>query len=458
MRAVVPEPRSPLDQLLAALRAAADAEVAAWAPLAARARAALDAYEAAARSAAEIAVANRVAPILGLPLVDAPDLRGARVELVASVRDLLAVLAEDDANRGAGANGVDGSSKPIVELVDDPGSVADAPNQTGESLTTDAEETPTSSRPLTREELAAWLQRSAETPPAATTRVTQPRKARDAVLRTLVERAGTPPALTTDIEELEELEALEALTAEDQVKHWHDLSRDDQVSWLSFLVARARALKERVHSDPVRKKRLREAILRFPEFAAAARPGHVNGMRQAHEPLSGSWTRDAHGYLSELRTRLDPQVEDPRPPKASRKREKEPTPAAPPIDWPFRERVESMCIVLFGGSPREDARLNLERRLGIGALEWPESDKPRRVDALAERVRVGKVGMLIINRFVHHTEAAKLIAAAQESDTPFAMLESGYGLEAVRQAIEHALQRTNGASTAYDSDPSARAT
>jgi hypothetical protein len=35
----------------------------------------LDAYEATARSAAEIAVANRVAPIVGLPLVDAPDVR-----------------------------------------------------------------------------------------------------------------------------------------------------------------------------------------------------------------------------------------------------------------------------------------------------------------------------------------------------------------------------------------------
>jgi hypothetical protein len=96
---------------------------------------------------------------------------------------------------------------------------------------------------------------------------------------------------------------------------------------------------------------------------------------------------------------------------------------------------------MFGGSPREDARENLARVLGIGTLEWPDSSKVRRVDALTSSISNGKVdAILLIRQFVSHMDVKKVIDVAKDSRTPFALVESGYGVAAVRTAIEEALQ------------------
>jgi hypothetical protein len=100
-----------------------------------------------------------------------------------------------------------------------------------------------------------------------------------------------------------------------------------------------------------------------------------------------------------------------------------------------------MRILLFGGEPREEARQNLQRVLGIGALEWPESGKPRRVDALATSIANGKHDvMLVLRGFVAHAESKRLVEAAKQHGTPFAFVDSGYGTVAVREALEVALQ------------------
>ena len=111
-----------------------------------------------------------------------------------------------------------------------------------------------------------------------------------------------------------------------------------------------------------------------------------------------------------------------------------------PINGPLRDRVAGMRIVMYGGSPREEARENLERRPGIGTLEWPESDKQGRIDAIVESVEAGTIDvLLVLGGLVNHKESVPLIAAPRRSGTPYAVVETGYGIGAVRGAMEVAL-------------------
>jgi len=250
--------------------------------------------------------------------------------------------------------------------------------------------------------------------------------------------------LTSDVDMIDEMDALDEISAGDERARWEKLSRDQQRLWLAHLVARARHLKERSALNASIKGRLREVIVRFPEFAAAVRPGHVNGMRIDHEPAHGSWQRDVDATYDELVA----EVEEPRTatadderPSARKSRPSKDVDADPePVDWKYREHASSMRIVMFGGSRREDARANIETALGIGTLEWAEGDKPRRVDALASAIARGSFDVfLLLRSFVHHKDADKLIAAAKSAAMPFAIVESGYGVEAIRSAIETAL-------------------
>jgi hypothetical protein len=409
-------------KLMAGLRAAIERELLPHLDAVARARAALDAYEAAVRRRVEVELVRKAASALGVE-VDADDHAGTELEELE--RAFIALRA---------------INRPTSRVEDPP-----------------AAETPPLREVAAPETVAAWIaaQNTSDEQSRPSLSATEERLRQQNVLRTLLERVGDPRELSSDVAQIDEMDALDEISSGDELARWDKLSRDQLRVWLTHLVARARHLKERSALNTSIKNRLREVIVRFPEYASDARPGHINGMRPDHEPVHGSWSNDVRVTYDELlsfveRRRAEP--DDARPARKSRPSKLESaSTAVSPIEWKYRERVASMRIVMFGGSRREDARANVELALGIGTLEWAEGDKPRRVDALADAIaRGGYDVFLLLRSFVTHTDADKLIGAAKRCGTPFAQVDAGYGVEAVRAAIETALdahdQRTSAAS------------
>ncbi|MBI2392245.1 MAG: hypothetical protein HYV09_21840 [Deltaproteobacteria bacterium] len=243
---------------------------------------------------------------------------------------------------------------------------------------------------------------------------------------------------------------LDGISSPEQAERWLVLPADIQRLWLGYLVARMRAVKDKTSASlPDLRARVGTVIKRFPTFSARTRPGHVNGLMVSHKPASGTWSGDARNLLQELRAIAWPaKVASAEPRKEPRREVDRADPRDDePLDWDHRETVASMRIVMFGGSPREEARANLERALGIGSLEWPEGDRPRRVEALTQRIVAGTVDLLLIVRsYVQHKDANKLIDAARVRGTPFALVDAGYGIEAVKAAIGEAMARRSQAS------------
>lgn len=399
----------PVATLIAGLRAALDRDLVPHLEAIARVRAALDAYEAVVRRRTELGLVQKAADALGIQVESAVDDGAERNQLEEAIRGCL-------------------RSSPDHRL---------RKRRTRRSR---RRRVPRSHR------RRPWLPGSLrKTPPARPSLTANDERLRQRnVLRALVSRVGKPRSLDTDVDMIDEMDALDEISAGEERSRWEKLSRDQQRLWLSHLVARARNLKERSALNASIKGRLRDVIVRFPEFAASARPGHVNGMKLDHEPEHGSWERDVDATYEELLGEVEERrsaIEDDERPSTRKSRPSKVTEPSPePIDWKYRDRAATMRVVMFGGSRREDARANIETALGIGTLEWAEGDKPRRVDALAAAVARGSFDVfLLLRSFVHHKDADKLIAAAKSAGTPFAIVESGYGVDAIRAAIESAL-------------------
>jgi hypothetical protein len=390
----------PLEALVAGLRAAVDRELEAHHAAVARVRDALATYESAVRSAVQADLVKRAAGAIGIA-IDADDhARAAQRDLQTAVDDLLALTK---------------SERPAAP----PRDVA------------------------TPEQISAFVaaRSAAQSTPDVRASLRDEQVRQRQILRGLLDRVGAPRALDSDVDQIDELDALTEISEPEERARWDRLPREHARLWLTHLVARARFLRERSAMNPSIKGRLRDVIVRFPEYAAASRPGHVNGMRLEHEPVHGSWDRDARATYAELRAFVDEPEDDEEAPseRPSVRKSRAAREPVEPIAWKYRDRVAEARIVMFGGSIREDARDNLETSLGIGTLEWVEGDKPRRVDALEEAIARGNYdAVVVLARFVHHKDADKLIAAAKRADVPFAALESGYGVEALRAGLEAA--------------------
>jgi hypothetical protein len=113
------------------------------------------------------------------------------------------------------------------------------------------------------------------------------------LLRDLMLAVGEPRDLTLDAGLLQEVEALETATQLSEQERWKQLSRDLQRAWLSMMVARTRGLKERIPLPPGMWGRINQVLIRFPVYAKAAAPGHVNGLQAAHKADGKSWRADA---------------------------------------------------------------------------------------------------------------------------------------------------------------------
>ncbi|MFO0659076.1 MAG: hypothetical protein U0165_04500 [Polyangiaceae bacterium] len=110
--------------------------------------------------------------------------------------------------------------------------------------------------------------------------------------------------------------------------------------------------------------------------------------------------------------------------------------------------------VIFGGEVRETSRLRLEEAFEFTELAWVSVAQQRRVHSLVTRVASGTVDLvLVLQKFVNHKTASKVIDACREAGVAWAMVENGYGVSAIRRAIDHHLGATG---TPLGSSPAAQ--
>lgn len=109
-----------------------------------------------------------------------------------------------------------------------------------------------------------------------------------------------------------------------------------------------------------------------------------------------------------------------------------------PGDWIAPEVVavtEGKRAVLFGGEPREAARVSLQRIFRFAELEWPE-DRSGTLSGMEQRIANRSISMLIMLRsFVSHAAADRLVASCKRAGVPFYVVEQGYGASRIAEAL-----------------------
>jgi hypothetical protein len=263
------------------------------------------------------------------------------------------------------------------------------------------------------------------------------------ILHELMAALGPPRPLDSSIDLIEEADALDAVGSPDRQAQWARLPRNAQQAWLSMLVARTRALKELPSMGDATKARVKEIIGRYPPWAKAHSPGHVNGMQVKHAPVHGSWARDARDAWKALDDLLGEELEPPSSvvPKKKAKRTASEDVDEPDIDpgWRLLPLVRGRTAILLGGDPREPNRERLERAFQLASLEWPSIEGPRKVEAAVERIRKGAYGLvLVLTPFVFHKQSNPIIEAAKDAGVAWALVE-GYGVAAVKHGLERFL-------------------
>jgi hypothetical protein len=164
-----------------------------------------------------------------------------------------------------------------------------------------------------------------------------------------------------------------------------------------------------------------------------------------HGPARGSWANDAADLwraLDGLGCQALPPAPSPKSASKARARKSKEEASLPSLeaDWPLLPLVRGKMAVIFGGEPRGPNRERLEAYLQLDTLDWPDTDGPRKVEAVAQRIGKGGYDLVIVlQQLVTHPNAARIIQAARDSKTPWAMVES-YGATAVRAGLERFLR------------------
>lgn len=111
-----------------------------------------------------------------------------------------------------------------------------------------------------------------------------------------------------------------------------------------------------------------------------------------------------------------------------------------PEDWAFEGMVEGRHAAVVGGPIAEDARKRLGEVFRWAQVDWVDGDHPRALENLAERARLGEVDQVIVlRRFVGNDADRILVPVCQQARIPVADVPTGFGMTAVRKALETAL-------------------
>ena len=259
----------------------------------------------------------------------------------------------------------------------------------------------------------------------------------------LMERLGPARDLDFDIEG--EIEALDRVGKEPLLAQWAQLPRHIQLRWLSLLVTRTRAVKDHSLSADIRAA-VKTVISRYPSWAATHNPGHVNGLQLAHTPEGATWSDDARAHWDWLKTvrAEEPETASRQSYRAREKPRNKPSEenddgCAVDPTWPLAAFVRGRHAVIVGGDQREKSRERLEACFGFASLEWSDTNAPRRIEALARRVEQRSVDLVIVlSRFISHSESKCVLDAAKAADVPWLLAES-YSVTSIKSAMERFL-------------------
>jgi hypothetical protein len=108
-----------------------------------------------------------------------------------------------------------------------------------------------------------------------------------------------------------------------------------------------------------------------------------------------------------------------------------------PDDWPYRDKTEGQTVFIVGGDRRDKTAKRYREVFGFKRVEWISGWRVRRVEAVAKRVEGGGVGIVIfLARFLSHSAWETIQPACKASGTPAILIERGYGVSQVREAME----------------------
>lgn len=106
-------------------------------------------------------------------------------------------------------------------------------------------------------------------------------------------------------------------------------------------------------------------------------------------------------------------------------------------DWECLPWTAGKVAVIVGGDRRAEAADRIQEAFGFSEVEWDSDVQGTRLVNIAERVIRHSVDMVIfLARLSSHGSQAVLLDACKQAGVPFVRVERGYGVTAVRLAIE----------------------
>lgn len=111
-------------------------------------------------------------------------------------------------------------------------------------------------------------------------------------------------------------------------------------------------------------------------------------------------------------------------------------PAVDP-DWECFDWTDAKVAVIVGGDRRPEAAERIQEAFRFARVEWDSDVQGTRLVNIAERVIRRSVDMVIfLARLSSHGSQAVLLDACKVAGVPFVRVERGYGVTAIRLAIE----------------------
>lgn len=284
-------------------------------------------------------------------------------------------------------------------------------------------------RPATTAEVEAWKKDRHAAPPVAVARVQSGVVRAQALLSPL-----GPVELPIDgagySQTLDRLEACVRSHAS-----WSTLPAAQQVRLTEMLVAWVKALL----SDPGRSTgwhgRTATLLRQIGRHHREARPGHVHGLALDHAPRAATWLADTRAAQADLSAyAFEPHL----PPRPARRLRATTRPASRPGPRPVSPtvlaRTRDLRVAIVCAGAREQAGNRIQRAFELRELEWVEIAHSRAAQRLAQRIRGGSIDLVLMTRFLNHSDGDRIVAAATERGVPIVRADS-YGVTAIELAL-----------------------
>lgn len=299
---------------------------------------------------------------------------------------------------------------------------------------------PSSAAPVSQSELASFRATFGETEPK------KPAAPKDdkSLLASLADHVEIASKTPDFVGLQEEIDAFETATSAARVALWKRLTPQGQVRWLEVLVAWAKALEQEAMAVGSTGERVRDGFGRLRAYSKDQNPGYIHGFARDAAPKSASWRASAVEKLELVTGAAKPLAAEPKKKSKSKDEDDDDddTDSARSLEgWPFLDRVKKKMAVMLGGDIREERRVAIERAFQLAELDWVPHDSPRRLQNLSERAANGSIDFVLVNKFVAHKET---MALQKVSKAPLIVLRHGYGISAIRTALEeHFARRAN---------------